>query len=91
MVPHVNVSGAAVTKAAKNKANAIRLIEFLSGQAAQKMYAETNFEYPVKTGVALHPMVASWGEFKADEAFLSKIANARSTAAKLVDRVAFNN
>ena len=88
---HVNVSGAAVTKAAKNKANAIRLIEFLSGQAAQKMYAETNFEYPVKTGVALHPMVASWGEFKADEAFLSKIANARSTATKLVDRVAFNN
>jgi len=88
---HVNVSGAAVTKAAKNKANAIRLIEFLSGQAAQKMYAETNFEYPVKTGVALHPMVASWGEFKADEAFLSKIANARSTATKLVDQVAFNN
>ena len=55
------------------------------------MYAETNFEYPVKTGVALHPMVASWGEFKADEAFLSKIANARSTATKLVDQVAFNN
>ena len=88
---HVNVSGAAVTKSAKNKANAIRLIEFLSGDAAQKIYAETNFEYPVKPGVALHPMVASWGEFKADKAYLSKIANERSTATKMVDQVAFNN
>jgi iron(III) transport system substrate-binding protein len=67
------------------------LIEFLSGDAAQKIYAETNFEYPVKPGVALHPMVASWGEFKADKAYLSKIANERSTATKMVDQVAFNN
>ncbi len=88
---HVNVSGAAVTKAAKNKANAISLIEFLSSESAQKIYAETNFEYPVKAGVALHPMVASWGKFKADKAYLSKIANERSTATKLVDQVAFNN
>ncbi len=88
---HVNVSGAAVTKAAKNKANALRLIEFLSGDAAQKIYAETNFEYPVKPGIALHPMVASWGEFKADKAYLSKIAGERGTATKLVDQVAFNN
>ncbi len=55
------------------------------------MYAESNFEYPVKTGVAWHPMVASWGDFMADEAYVSKLANARSTATKLVDRVAFNN
>jgi len=88
---HVNVSGAGVTKAAKNKANAVRLIEFLSGDAAQKIYAETNFEYPVKPGVALHPMVASWGKFKADKAYLSKIAGQRGTATKLVDQVAFNN
>jgi iron(III) transport system substrate-binding protein len=88
---HVNVSGAGVTTSAKNRSNAIRLIEFLSGAAAQKIYAESNFEYPVKAGVALHPMVASWGKFKADKAYLSKIANERTTAAKLVDQVAFNN
>lgn len=67
---HVNVSGAGVTASAKNKANAIKLIEFLSDDAAQKIYAESNFEYPVKAGVAVHPMVASWGKFKADKAFL---------------------
>ncbi len=88
---HVNVSGAGVTKSAKNKANAIKLIEFLSGDLAQKIYAESNFEYPVKAGVALHPMVASWGTFKADKAYLSKIANERTNATKLMDQVAFNN
>lgn len=87
---HVNVSGAGVTTSARNKANAIRLIEFLSDDAAQKIYAESNFEYPVKAGVALHPMVASWGKFKADKAYLSKIANARTKATKMVDQVAFN-
>ncbi len=88
---HVNISGAAVTAAAKNKANAVKLIEFLSGDGAQKIYAEANFEYPVKAGVALHPMVASWGTFKADKAFLSRIANQRVVASKLVDQVSFNN
>ncbi len=88
---HVNVSGGAVTKSAKNKANAVRLIEFLSGAAAQKIYAEANFEYPVKAGVPLHPMVASWGKFKADKAYLSKIAKERTLATKLLDLVAFNN
>jgi iron(III) transport system substrate-binding protein len=88
---HVNISGAGVTAAAKNKANAVKLIEFLSGDAAQKIYAEANFEYPVKAGVALHPMVASWGTFKADKAFLSLIANQRVVASKLVDQVSFNN
>lgn len=88
---HVNVSGAGVTKNAKNRVNAIKLIEFLSGDAAQKIYAESNYEYPVKTGVALHPMVASWGKFKTDRAYLSKIARERTNATKLVDQVAFNN
>ena len=47
---HVNISGAAVIKGAKNRGDAIRLIEFLSGDIAQQMYASSNFEYPVKAG-----------------------------------------
>ena len=50
---HVNISGVAVTKAAKNKATAIRFAEFLSSEAAQELYAKQNFEYPVKVGVPL--------------------------------------
>ncbi|MDA0305947.1 MAG: Fe(3+) ABC transporter substrate-binding protein [Proteobacteria bacterium] len=88
---HVNISGAGVTKSAKNKAGAIKLIEFLSGVAAQNIYAEDNFEYPIKTGVKLHSIVAGWGKFKADETFLSKIAQNRRLATRIMDKVRFNN
>ncbi len=88
---HVNISGAAITKSARNKANAIRLIEFLSGAQAQRIYAEDNFEYPVKAGVELHPVVAAWGPFKADETLLSKIARHRAEATRIMDRVRFDN
>ncbi len=88
---HINISGAGVTNSAKNKANAIKLIEFLSGDAAQKIYAEDNFEYPIKAGVKLHPIVAGWGAFKADERFLSKIAEYRTLATRIMDRVRFDN
>ena len=87
---HVNLSGAAVIRNAKNRANAVKLIEFLSGDFAQRIYASQNFEYPVKAGVAIDPLVKSWGEFKADTINLEKIAKLRSTASKLVDKVRFN-
>ncbi|MHC8509154.1 MAG: Fe(3+) ABC transporter substrate-binding protein [Rhodospirillales bacterium] len=88
---HINISGAAVTKHAKNKAGAVRLIEFLSGARAQSIYAETNFEYPVKPGAALHPMVASWGVLKPDPAALDDIARHRAAASRLVDETGFEN
>jgi iron(III) transport system substrate-binding protein len=87
---HINISGAAVTKSAKNRDNAVKLIEFLSGDLAQKMYAETNLEYPVKAGVAIDPLVKSWGAFKADGISLEKVAHFRPAAAKLVDKVGFD-
>jgi iron(III) transport system substrate-binding protein len=88
---HVNISGAAVTKSAKNKAEAVRLIEFLADDEAQKIYAERNFEYPVRAGVPLHPIVASWGAFKADTVLLSNVARLRTLATKIMDRVRFDN
>ena len=88
---HVNISGAGATKSGKNKDNSIKLIEFLSGDAAQKIYAEDNFEYPVKAGTALHPLVASWGKFKADSVYLSKIAEHRARATRIMDEVRFDN
>lgn len=88
---HVNISGAAVTKHAKNRTNAVRLIEFLSGEYAQKLYADQNYEYPLKKGVKTHPLVDSWGKFKADTINLAEVANKRATASKLVDQVDYNN
>jgi len=84
---HVNISGAAVTKSSKNKAEAIKLIEFLADTKAQEFYASTNYEYPVKTGVKLDATVAGWGSFKADTIGLDKVADKQIEAVKIFDRV----
>lgn len=88
---HVNTSGAGVIKSARNKAEAIKLVEFLSSESAQKIYAEVDFEYPVKPGVKLDPIVAGWGNFKADTTSLAKIVKYRAQATRLMDKVAFDN
>jgi len=88
---HVNVSGAGLVKGVKNRENAVKLIEFLSGDFAQKLYADQNYEYPVKPGVPLNDLLKSWGEFKADDINLAKLAEHRVAASRLVDRVNFDN
>lgn len=87
---HVNVSGAAVTKSARQRDNAVKLLEFLVSDEAQRMYAEQNFEYPIKEGVPVHPVVASWGDFKADDIRLSEVAKYREAASRLVDKVGYD-
>lgn len=87
---HVNISGMALTKSAPNKANAIKLMEYLTGKTAQTMYAEENFEYPVNPTVQPSQLVASWGSFKSDELPLSEIAGLRKAAAQMVDKVGFD-
>lgn len=61
---HVNVSGAGVAKYARNKAAAIKFIEFLSSEEAQKVFAKANYEYPVHPKVKPSKLVQSWGSFK---------------------------
>ena len=87
---HINISGGAVLKGAKNRGNAVALLEFLAGDKAQEMYATVNFESPVKAGIKTHPLVESWGAFKADTLSLEDIARNREAATKLVDKVGFN-
>ena len=52
---HVNLSGVVLAKHAPNKANAMKLIEWLVGEKAQHMYADLNYEYPVRAGIAINP------------------------------------
>lgn len=88
---HVNISGIAVAANAPNKANALALVEFLASPAAQAQYAETNSEYPVRSGVAESALLKSWGPLKADPLPLSKIAELRRKASELVDKVRFDS
>ena len=87
---HVNLSGAVLAKNAPNKDNAIKLIEFLTSDKGQEMYAEVNHEYPVKDGVQWSDLVQSWGTFNADPVSLDDIAGLRKSASELVDKVGFN-
>ena len=87
---HVNVSGVVMTKYAKHPESAQRLMEYLVGDQAQQLYAELNKEYPVKSGVALSPLVASWGQFSADDLSLVAIAKQRAQAMTLLDEVKFD-
>ncbi|MFB9069097.1 Fe(3+) ABC transporter substrate-binding protein [Pseudofulvimonas gallinarii] len=88
---HVNISGAAVARHAPNRGNAVRLLEYLVGDQAQSLYAKANYEYPVKAGVELDPVVASFGALKVDPLPMTEIARFRKQASELVDRVGFDN
>jgi iron(III) transport system substrate-binding protein len=87
---HVNISGMAMAKYAPNSENAKTLMEFLVSKDAQKLYAETNMEYPVRTDVMPSALVASWGKFKADTLPLETIAKHRKQALKLIDQAKFD-
>lgn len=83
---HVNVSGAAVTRSARNREEAVRLIEFLSTDSAQTWYAQVNYEYPVKSGVAWSPTLTDWGTFKADQVNLEVLGELNTEAVRIMDR-----
>lgn len=88
---HVNVSGAAVAKNAPNRANAVKLLEYLVSPEAQDLYARGNFEYPVVPEAPVDPIIAAFGPLKVDTVDLVAVAKARKAAADLVDRVGFDN
>jgi len=87
---HMNISGVAMTKAAPNHDAALKLMEFLSSDAAQKIYAETNHEFPVKPGVPVSALVASWGSFTPDTIPLIDIAAERPVALKIMEEINFD-
>jgi iron(III) transport system substrate-binding protein len=83
---HVNVSGAAITKASKNVAEAQQLIEFMLTDEAQTWYSEVNNEYPVVNDVEPSKTLASWGQFKADAVNLTVLGENNRKAVELMDR-----
>ena len=87
---HMNISGVAMTKSAPNHDAALKLMEFLVSDEAQKIYAETNYEFPVKAGVPVSALVASWGAFKPDTLPLAEVAAQRPAGLKMMEDVDFD-
>ena len=78
---HVNISGVAMTKYAKNREDALAFMEFLTSPEAQAIYAAANYEYPVSPAAKPSEVVASWGSFTPDDIDLMTLARGRSAGA----------
>jgi iron(III) transport system substrate-binding protein len=87
---HVNISGVAMTAAAPNRENALKMMEFLTSPKAQQIYAEANYEYPIAPGTEPDALTNSWGTFTADDVNLMTLAALRADALKLVETVDFD-
>jgi iron(III) transport system substrate-binding protein len=87
---HVNVSGAVILQNAPHKANALKLVEHMLSAETQRVFADANFEYPVRAGVSINPIVDSFGALTADTMNVTDIAKMRSRASQLVDEVGFD-
>ena len=84
---HINISGAGMTASAKNKDNAIKLLEYMTLDDAQRWYSTTNGEYPVKRGIEASPELKSWGTFKSDALNLSVLGKNNAQAVMIMDKV----
>lgn len=83
---HVNISGAGVVAGSRNQAAAQRLLEWLASAPVQEQFAGLNLEFPVREGVALDPVVAAWGEFRADPVNVAEAGRLQADAVRLMDR-----
>lgn len=88
---HVNVSGAVVAKNAPNRDEAVKLLEYLVSDEAQGLYAQSGYEYPVKPGAPIDPLLAEFGTLSVDSTPLTEIARNRKAASLLIDKVGFDN
>jgi iron(III) transport system substrate-binding protein len=86
---HVNVSGAGVTRHAKNAEGAQALLEWMSSGKAQKLLGGENMEYPANPGIEPHPLVAAWGTFDASPMNIAQAGVYQADAVKLMDRAGY--
>ena len=83
---HVNISGAGITRSTRQKAAAVRLLEYLVSIPAQEWYGKTNHEFPVREGVTGAGILQSWGAFKADSLKLALLGEHNQAAVRAMDR-----
>ncbi|MFN3885121.1 MAG: Fe(3+) ABC transporter substrate-binding protein [Rhodocyclaceae bacterium] len=85
---HLNISGGGMLKTAPHKEAAVKFLEYLASDEAQRHFADGNNEWPavpnVKTG---NPALAALGDFKPDALPISEYARHVATAQRIYDRV----
>lgn len=86
---HVNVSGAGVVANSNNPEGALKLMEWLSSDQAQGIYASVDKEFPVKEGVDKSEALSSWGDFKADDINVQKFGALQTQAIQMMDKAGY--
>ena len=87
---HINISGAGMVKTAKNPEAAVKFLEYLASDEAQRYFADGNNEWPVVPSVATNnPALEAMGKFKADELPIGNLARNVAAAQKLLDRAGY--
>ena len=84
---HINISGGGIAIHSKNKDNAIKLLEFLSGEVSQNLYGKINFEYPANPKINPSSELVGWGIPKEDKIPIIRIAELGPVAQRIIDRV----
>jgi iron(III) transport system substrate-binding protein len=87
---HVNISGAGVVKTAPNRANAVKFLEYLTSESAQRYFADGNNEYPAAVGLKANSAVEKLGAFKADTLNAAEIGRNQAQSVKIFDRAGWN-
>jgi iron(III) transport system substrate-binding protein len=87
---HVNISGAGVLKHAPNREAAVRFLEYLASDDAQRYFADGNNEWPAVPGVKIdNPVLSYLDDFKRDTLNVSVLGKNQANAQKIYDRVAW--
>ncbi len=86
---HTNISGAGVVASSDNPDDTLKLIEWLSSDEAQGLYASSDKEFPVKEGVDESEMLRSWGQFKKDDINVQKFGELQTQAIQIMDKAGY--
>ncbi len=87
---HMNISGGAIAKNAKNREAAQKFLEYLASDEAQRYFADGNNEWPTVASVKINNAeLASLGTFKQEKLSISTIGKQAAAAQKLLDKVGF--
>ena len=87
---HVNISGAGVAKHAKNREAAIKFLEYLTGDSAQRYFADGNNEWPVVTSLKFsNPALEQMGKFKSETIPSSVVGLNQIKVQRLLDQVGY--
>ena len=84
---HINISGGGVARYSKNKDLAVKFLEFLSQEIAQKLFTKINYEFPGNPNIGYSKELLSWGSFSEDKLPIGKIADLAPAAQRIIDRV----